>query len=368
MYHFGDKATLITLLVDSLWHYEDVQFVESVDHLAVDGRTRIDALVELHARFAQDAQLYQMYFELLPHIRRNRRARALLAGIYDSYRDAIGVRCLRPTALDVDRQRPLVSLLLAVGEGLPVQSLLAPHDIDEGASFDFLAALVHASMDPNGANEIADRGSGAFDHLGEISEPNQPAHPAKHLPASARQILSAALRVVKRSGLEALTLDTVARASGQPRSSVSYYFGDKHGLVVAVVDAAVAESASAYLRAMRNLRLGDSLDVALRPLLHTRSPLRVIFDLLSAARRDDVLMHKLASHHCWLRAQLASEICGHGEVSRPTCNAWATLVVAAIDGLTIQRLVDPASPEPDAALMAFDALRHCALAQLSAAR
>lgn len=366
MYHFGDKATLIALLVDSLWHYADVRFVESVDTFPADARTRVDALVRLHSRFAQDAHLYQMYFELLPHITRNRQARALLAQIYDSYRNDIGVRCLRPTPLAAHRQRPLASLLLAVGEGLPVQNLLAPHDVDEDASFDFLATIVRGFVEPGTENGTSRSDREATDDPGRPVEPVAQSHPERQLPASARDILSAALRLVKRSGFEALTLDAVGHASGQPRSSVSYYFGDKRGLVVAVADAAISDSATAYLKAVRNLRRGGSLDAALHPLLQPRSPLRIIFDLLPAARRDDIVKEKLAVHYRWLRASVAREICGHGVAPQPACNAWATLAVATIDGLMIQRLVDPASSEPDGALSTFDDLRHCALAHLTA--
>ena len=65
--------------------------------------------------------------------------------------------------------------------------------------------------------------------------------------------LAAAQRVLRRKGLAAVTLDAVASAAGEPRSSVWYYFGDKRTLVQKLVEARMYSLRTNLLRRARSL-------------------------------------------------------------------------------------------------------------------
>ena len=71
--------------------------------------------------------LYRTYFELLPHVLRDTDARARLTRTYRSYR-RVGELCLAPVVGDVSEALPLATVLLAIGEGIAVQTLLAGDD------------------------------------------------------------------------------------------------------------------------------------------------------------------------------------------------------------------------------------------------
>ena len=49
--------------------------------------------------------------------------------------------------------------------------------------------------------------------------------PLADLPPVARKLVRGARTVLRRRGFQALTLDAVGREAGEPRSSITYYFG-----------------------------------------------------------------------------------------------------------------------------------------------
>jgi AcrR family transcriptional regulator len=60
--------------------------------------------------------------------------------------------------------------------------------------------------------------------------------PGADLPVTAQRVLDAAKRIIADRGLSALTLDAVAEESGEYRSAIRYHFGDKAGLLAAIMD------------------------------------------------------------------------------------------------------------------------------------
>jgi AcrR family transcriptional regulator len=67
------------------------------------------------------------------------------------------------------------------------------------------------------------------------------------LPVTAQRVLEAAKRIVAERGLSALTLDAVAQESGEYRSAIRYHFGDKAGLLAAIMDSTALSPATVPL-------------------------------------------------------------------------------------------------------------------------
>ena len=76
----------------------------------------------------------------------------------------------------------------------------------------------------------------------------------KAMPATAARLLAAARRIVIRSGYADLSLRRIEKESGANEALVSYYFGNKAGLVSALVDTL-----------FENPRVGYSNDIARFP-------------------------------------------------------------------------------------------------------
>lgn len=105
-----------------------------------------------------------------------------------------------------------------------------------------------------------------------------------------RQITDACRRVVARDGLEAATFQAVAAESGVSVRLVQYYFGNKHGLLVATHRAVIEGSAARF-------GVGAPGDAAARPPA-PRAVLRAVLAALlplDDARRADAVV--LAAFH-----------------------------------------------------------------------
>ena len=60
--------------------------------------------------------------------------------------------------------------------------------------------------------------------------------PALSLPETAQRLLEAARRLLLAGGFDALRLDAIAAESGKNKASIKYYFGNKDGLILAILD------------------------------------------------------------------------------------------------------------------------------------
>lgn len=342
-YHFENKAGLVATLVDSLWHDADVALEHEVEGLAADPRGRLSALTGLHLRLARQPNLYRTYFDLLPHILRDGGACSRLARTYRSYR-RIGELCLAPcVGRDVDALA-LATLLLAVGEGLGAQVLLGGGDEPAVAAFALLEREVAAYL---GLGSVLDGqapgpgAAGAAAVEGELS-PELP-DPAAGLPPAAGRVLRAALALLDDVGPQALTAEALARKSGEPSSSVFYYFGDKHGLLTAVLAAEQYRFVQALTRAARPA-VGCSAgatavaDVLAR-LFGRPGWMRAFYDVLPLILRDAELGTLQAEFTAHLRGSIAAYLRRSG-VSPADASALAALCLALMHGLAIEWLVD----------------------------
>jgi len=245
-YHFENKATLMAMLVDSLWHDVDVELFRAVEKLPLDSALRIGALIDAHRQLGNLTDQQRMFVDLFANLTRPPDTRRRLGALNDSYRD-LGRRCLGATGLHGDELHALASLVLAVGDGLGVGLLVRPHDIDY--------AGVYAAFEGMVISLAGDRGGTAAGALPPLDgdrvdagrslarpEPRERAallgtDPQIALAPVARKLVRGAERVLRKRGFRGLTLEAVGREAGEPPSAVTYYFGDKHGLIAALIAA-----------------------------------------------------------------------------------------------------------------------------------
>jgi TetR/AcrR family transcriptional regulator, regulator of biofilm formation and stress response len=163
------------------------------------------------------------------------------------------------------------------------------------------------------------------------------------------QILEATLRVIGRSGREAVTHRAVAEEAGVPLGSTTYYFDSRDDLLGQALEHVARKEAERHLRLGHELRQAKSprqlADMLLDQLVYEiddRDAYIAEYELwLEAGRRPDLREAATA----WCDAvQLA--VAGAMEKLGSTNPAMdASLVVAAIDGLgerVLAREDDPA--------------------------
>jgi TetR/AcrR family transcriptional regulator, regulator of biofilm formation and stress response len=151
------------------------------------------------------------------------------------------------------------------------------------------------------------------------------------------QILEATLRVIGRSGREAVTHRAVAEEAGVPLGSTTYYFDSRDDLLAQALEHVAGEAVRRYARLAEELRSVTSPEELADGLLS---------ELMSAA--EDRTAY-IAEYELWLEAGRRPEL---REAAESWCDAEqhaiagameslgsrdpatdASLVVAAIDGL-----------------------------------
>ncbi len=132
-YHFGNKAGLVTALVDSLAHDANRSLIEETGRLP-QGAQRVHALIDGETRIAADAESFMAFFEVLPHALREPDLRERVAALYDGYRETV-TRCLDAGhAASAVRLRPFAMLMIAIVDGLAIQHGLDPEGADVAAA------------------------------------------------------------------------------------------------------------------------------------------------------------------------------------------------------------------------------------------
>ena len=153
-YHFGNKAGLVTALVDSFAHDANRGLIEDAGELP-KGEARIHALIDGETRIAADAESYQSFFEVLPHALRDEDLRERVAALYDGYRDTV-LRCLDASDPAAKEQlRPFAMLMIAIVDGLAIQHGLDPEGADVAAATDLWERLVRPYLAEAGSLDQA---------------------------------------------------------------------------------------------------------------------------------------------------------------------------------------------------------------------
>jgi AcrR family transcriptional regulator len=171
------------------------------------------------------------------------------------------------------------------------------------------------------------------------------ADPMTSLHPTAQNLVRAAKRIILEKGLSALTLSALVRESGENKSSTAYYFGNKAGLVEAVLDSIVHDEFLSF-----KVRLDESdpaerlahLVRGMRRFSAMQEDFRVFFELLPHALRQEAMHARLRGLYDWyVQQQLGwlAQLTGRACPDSPIAIGLSELFGAVVDGLAIQESI-----------------------------
>lgn len=169
---------------------------------------------------------------------------------------------------------------------------------------------------------------------------------AADLPPTARRILAAAQDILAERGYAELTITAISQVSGVNRALVSYYFGGKAGLLAALVDTLFQDPEVGLVEEIRSAREGTErvegfLDWQRRVSARDRTN-RMLYELLPHALRDPEVRARFAEEYRLYRAVDADCLgAAPRELGEQELEALAAVSIAVVEGLGIQRALDP---------------------------
>jgi AcrR family transcriptional regulator len=170
--------------------------------------------------------------------------------------------------------------------------------------------------------------------------------PLDDLPPTARRLLAAARHLLAEGGFEALSLQAIASEAGESKGSVSYYFRNKQGLVAALVDSLVHDANRALLTETARLPVGEQRVHALvegeQRISADVQSFTGFFEVLPHALRDPALRPRVAGLYESYRQTVMTCLGAGAEVAAASrLLPVAALMIAVVDGLSIQMGLDP---------------------------
>jgi AcrR family transcriptional regulator len=189
---------------------------------------------------------------------------------------------------------------------------------------------------------------------------------------TADRLVAAARSVLTHGGPQALTVQAVAEEAGTYPDAVRYHFGGKAGLISATVESlandqgfrAIARTSGSAPRADVVHRLVE----ADHELLRDDDSYRDFYALLSGIVLDDELRERVAVLYRGYRAMYGGVVGSEGGFSADELHALETLMIAVVDGLAVQKLLDPDSVRLDVVVPFWEDMLHVAFERHSAAR
>jgi AcrR family transcriptional regulator len=166
------------------------------------------------------------------------------------------------------------------------------------------------------------------------------------LPPTAKRILAAAQDILAERGYAELTMTAIAQVSGANRALVSYYFGGKAGLLATLVETLFLNPDVGYVEEIRATRSGaDRADAFLewqRRVSASDRTNRMLYELLPHALREPGVRARFAAEYRAYRAVDGDCLSGAArELSEQELEALAAVSIAVVEGLGIQRALDP---------------------------
>lgn len=171
--------------------------------------------------------------------------------------------------------------------------------------------------------------------------------PLSDLPETAQKLLLAAKRIIATEGFGALTLNAVAAQSGENKAMISYYFGNKAGLVAAVLDSVIHDEYVVSRDRMRDLdpeQRREQLIAELRHMSDADDEFLVFFELLPHVLRDEVLRRRIAELYKWYwnaKLEWLGVAGSNGVLADADLLGLSQILSAVIDGLALQAAIDP---------------------------
>jgi len=166
----------------------------------------------------------------------------------------------------------------------------------------------------------------------------------EQLPPTARRILAAARRILRKRGFAAMSLQAVANEADQVKPTIAYYFGNKAGLVSMIVKSLMSEStalakASADDSPPSEARVLSYID-GIKQLSMHRDTTMEFLEILPWAARHEEMGPAMQNLYSWAGEYNAKAIANLADnVSADDLLPCGVLMAAVLDGLAIQKVV-----------------------------
>jgi AcrR family transcriptional regulator len=197
--------------------------------------------------------------------------------------------------------------------------------------------------------------------------------PVSSLPKTAQKILAAARKLLTERGYEAMTLENVAAEAGVNKASIRYNFGNKSGLVTAVLDSYIHDECLRLVASARDIPQDEVVDAAvsgMRNMVVEADNFSGYFDILPYAFREPELRERMLALYKWWYLQNLAWL-GLRDVpgveQNETLVGLGELVCAVIDGLCIQAGLQPDGFDMGRAMKVFGMLLRHSMVEVRAA-
>lgn len=172
--------------------------------------------------------------------------------------------------------------------------------------------------------------------------------------ATAQRLLDAARRLLAESGFNALSLEKIAREAGVNKPLIFYYFGNKAGLLQAVINSILQEDVETLQRMYATLPAGEARVHAVvdycRKTVVDRTTNQMFFETAINMLRHAPGRARLAdwcTTCCDLNAQGLLLASSHEHESAADIQALSVMTVALQDGLALQELIEPGARDTE---------------------
>jgi len=200
-----------------------------------------------------------------------------------------------------------------------------------------------------------------------LPEPLLLEDPMEALPPTAQRLLAAARRLLAGGGFEALKLSAIAAEAGEAKASIGYHFGNKDGLVTALVDSLAHDANRALIKETSALppgaeRVHALIDGEARIVADAQS-FQAFFEILPHALRDPDLRDRVAALYAGYRETVLRCFDSADPAAATELRPFAVLMIAIVDGLAIQHGLDPRAGDVGAAIELWEKLVKPLLAE-----
>lgn len=180
---------------------------------------------------------------------------------------------------------------------------------------------------------------------------------------TAQRILGAAKRILTERGYAHVTLKEIEDESGEFRALVAYYFGNKRGLLQAVVDSLMEDEDTDLRQRLEEIsdpeaRVDALLD-AQRSISADWLGFRAFYELLPHIMHDDSMRARLAESYRSSRELDRRCFEGVGaDLGTADLDRLAALSVAVVEGLAVQYAADRERFDHDGTFRLWQRMMH----------
>lgn len=174
-------------------------------------------------------------------------------------------------------------------------------------------------------------------------------------PQRREQIVDALFECLARKGHEKVTVKDIARRAKLHYGVIHYYFKSKDEIVSAMADSIIARYERLLAERIQDLpsaaeRLRVSIDFLVDEFIFDRRLNRVFYNLVQMAFERKTVRTALRKQLRVYRERIAEAVregTEDGELAEREASETASLMVALVEGMALQWMVDPESLERD---------------------